>query len=167
MSLSREQSFSIAATGASALAIGVAWGSERLLGLVPCAFCLLERKPYYVGAVVGLIALALPRRAARMTLWVLAAIVLVGAGLSFVHVGVEQHWWPDPLPECTVPNFSGMTASQRFAAMPLRPVKPCEDPDYLVPGIPVSFTQMAFGYALAFCATLAICLSRTKGRRFR
>ena len=167
MSLSREQSFSVAATGACLLALGVAWGSERLLGLVPCAFCLLERRPYYLGAVVGLIALALPRRAARMALWLLAAIVLVGAGLSFVHVGVEQHWWPDPLPECTVPNFTGMTAGQRLAAMPLRPAKPCEDPDYLVPGIPVSFTQMAFAYALAFCATLAICLSRTKGRRFR
>jgi hypothetical protein len=28
-------------------------------------------------------------------------------------------------------------------------------------------TQMALLYALAVCATLAICLSRSKGRHFR
>ena len=167
MALSREQSYAAVSTCACALALAVALGSERLLGLVPCAFCLLERKPYYLGFVLGLIALALPRRAARVVLWLLALLILVGAGLSFVHVGVEQHWWPDPLPECTAPNFSGMSASQRLAAMPLRPAKPCEDPDYLIPGLPVSFSQMAFAYALAFCATLAISLSRTQGRRFR
>jgi hypothetical protein len=48
--------------------------------------------------------------------------------------------------------------------MPLRPVKPCEFPDYLVPGLPVSMAQMAFLYALAVCAGLAIWMSRSRGR---
>ncbi len=152
---------------ASAGALLVATGSETFLGLVPCAFCLMERRPYYVAVVLALIALALPRSPARLFLWAVTAVLLIAAGLSFVHVGVEQHWWPDPLPECTMRDFSGMTMAQRLAAMPARPTKPCEFPDYLIPGLPVSMTQMAFLYALAVSGLLAICLSRKRGRYFR
>lgn len=165
--MTREQWFSSLATGACVLACAVAIGAERFLGLVPCAFCLLERKPWYAGVVLGLLALSLPKRAARTVLWVLAATILVAATLSFVHVGVERHWWPDPLPECMAPNFSGMNAAQRLAAMPARPAKPCEDPEYLIPSIPVSMATMALLYALAVSTILAISLNRTQGRRFR
>ena len=79
---------------------------------------------------------------------------------------MEQHWWPDPLPACRAPDFSGMTAAQRLAAMPARPAKPCEDPDFLIPGLPVSMTQMGFIYAAAVMSALVIALSR-KPRHFR
>jgi len=165
--LTREKWIALAGLAACAGAIFVAQFSERVLGLVPCAFCLLERKPYYVGAALAVLALLLPRRADRKALWALVAVVTIGAGLSGVHAGVEQHFWPDPLPECTVPDFSGMTMAQRLAAMPARPVKPCEFPDYLIPGVPVSMTQMALLYGLAVSAALAISLARSKGRHFR
>ena len=58
-----------------------------------------------------------------------------------------------------------MTESQRLAAMPLRPAKPCEDPDFLVPGLPISMTQMGLAYALATAAGLAISLTRRSVRR--
>lgn len=156
--------FGLAACLAALLAVA---GSEVFLGLIPCAFCLIERKPWQAGAVVSLLALLLPHRAARVVLWGLVAVLLAASCLSFVHVGVEQHWWPDPLPACSAPDFSGMTMAQRLAAMPARPAKPCEDPDYLVPGLPVSMTQMAFLYALTVSAILAIWLSSRKGRRHR
>jgi len=167
VTLTRERWHALAALAACSVAVFVAQFSERTLGLVPCAFCLLERKPYYAGTVIALIAMALPRRAARQALWLLVGVFAVAAGLALVHVGVEQHFWPDPLPECTVPDFSGMSMAQRLAAMPARPVKPCEFPDYLIPGVPVSFSQMALLYALAVCGTFAISLSRSKGRHFR
>jgi disulfide bond formation protein DsbB len=168
MIVTRETWIALAGLVACAGAIFVAQFSERALGLVPCAFCLLERKPYYAGMVIALTALLFPKRPARLLLWLLVGVLVVAAGLSLVHVGVEQHWWPDPLPQCTVPDFSsGMTMAQRLAAMPARPVKPCEFPDYLIPGVPFTMTQMALLYALAVCATLAISLSRRKGRHFR
>jgi disulfide bond formation protein DsbB len=163
----RERWIALAGLTACAGAIFVAQFSERVLGLVPCAFCLLERKPYYAGALLSVIALLLPKRLDRRVLWLLVGVVAVGAGLSAVHAGVELHFWPDPLPECTVPDFSGMTMAQRLAAMPARPTKPCEFPDYLIPGVPVSMTQMALLYGLAVSAGLAISLSRSKGRHFR
>jgi hypothetical protein len=67
----------------------------------------------------------------------------------------------------SVKDFSGMTMAQRLAAMPARPTKPCEFPDYLIPGLPVSMTQMGCLYALAMSGILAICLSRKRGRYFR
>jgi disulfide bond formation protein DsbB len=146
------------------LALAVALGAEHFLGIVPCAFCLLERKPYYAGVVVAAAAILVTGRLQRVLLWLLLALFAIATVLSFVHVGVELHAWPDPLPECTVPDYAGMTMAQRIAAMPLRPVKPCEFPDYLVPGLPVSMAQMAFLYALAVCAGLAIWMSRSRGR---
>jgi disulfide bond formation protein DsbB len=166
MAVQREKLQALTGALACAVALGVAHGSEAFLGLVPCAFCLLERWPYNIGLGLGVLALLLPRRPARTVLWALVGVLLIASGLSLVHTGVEQHWWPDPLPECTAPDFSGMTMAQRLAAMPARPAKPCEDPDYLIPFLPVSMTQMALAYALAISAGLAIWLSRTKGRHF-
>ncbi len=157
----------VAALGIAACAIAllVALGSEMFLGLVPCAFCLLERRPYELGIVVGLTARVAPARLAPWLVWALVAVLLAATVLSFVHVGVEQHWWPDPLPACTVPNFTGMTAAQRLMAMPARPAKPCEDADYLIPGLPMSMAQMGCAYALAVCAFLATLASRIRERR--
>jgi len=161
-----ERRLALSGLAACLLALAVALGAEHFLGLVPCAFCLLERKPYYAGLVVGLAAVFAPGWLRRPLLWLLVLCLAAATALSFVHVGVELHAWPDPLPECTVPDYAGMTMAQRLAAMPSRPVKPCEFPDYLVPGLPVSMAQMAFLYALAVCAGLAIWMSRSisKGR---
>ncbi len=164
MTFIAERRLALFGLAACLLALAVALGAERFLGVVPCAFCLLERKPYYAGIIVGVAAVLAPPRFQRPLLWLLVALLAVATALSFVHAGVELHAWPDPLPECTVPDYSGMTMSQRIAAMPLRPVKPCEFPDYLVPGLPVSMAQMAFLYALAAFAGLAIWMSRSKGR---
>ena len=166
MAARRHRPVAAAAAVACAAAIVVARGSEAFLGLVPCAFCLLERWPYYIGTGIAVLALFVPRVAGRGLLWLTVAVLVGGAGLSFTHVGVAQHWWPDPLPECSAPDFSGMTMAQRLAAMPSRPAKPCEDPDFLIPGVPVSMTQMGFLYALAVSGSLAMSLSRSRGRRF-
>jgi disulfide bond formation protein DsbB len=163
----RERDLSVAGIAACAGALAVAHGAELFLGLNPCAFCLLERWPYNIGLGLGILALLLPKHPARLVLWALTLVILSAAALSLVHTGVEAHWWPDPLPECRAPDFTGMTLAQRLAAMPARPAKPCEDPDYLLPGIPLSMTQMGLIYALAVSSCLAIWLTRSKGRRFR
>ncbi len=164
MTTDRHRRTAVAGFLACVLALVVARGSEAWLGLIPCAFCLLERWPYYIGASLGLLAALLPRAPGRAVLWLLALVTLGGAGLSFVHVGVEQRWWPDPLPECTAPNLAGLSTTQRIAAMPARPAKNCEDADFLIPGVPVSLTQMGCAYALAISAGLAISLAGNRRR---
>jgi disulfide bond formation protein DsbB len=79
-----------------------------------------------------------------------------------VHVGVEQRYWPSPLPECAAPRFTGGTIAQRLAQMPARPAKPCEDPAYLIPGLPISMAAMNLLYALVFAMLLGIFLWRDR-----
>ena len=148
------------AAGVAALAAGaalvVALLSESVLGLVPCALCLWERWPYRIAIGLALLALVVPRRWVRSLLVLTGVAILAGAGLAAMHVGVEQGWWPSPLPECAAPRLGGGSIAERLARMPASPAKPCDEPAYLLPGVPVSMAAMNFLFALALAAGLAI-----------
>lgn len=148
----------LALTGvlACAAALGIAHGSESFAGLVPCALCLWERWPYRVAAVIGTVAALVPARHCRLLIWLMAAVIAAGGALGFVHVGVEFGWWPSPLPECAAPRLATGSIADRFASMPARPAKPCDEPVFLVPGLPLSMAAMNFLYALALTAWLVI-----------
>lgn len=148
-----------------AAAMAVALGSEHFMDLIPCALCLRERWPYRIAIGLGLVGAVLPPRAGRVMCWLLVASYVAAAGLAFVHVGVEQRWWKSPLPECAAPDLRGLTPAERFARMPSTPSKACEDPDYLIPGVPVSFVQMNFVYAVAMSAGLAMWMTGVPRRR--
>lgn len=153
----------LAALGAAA-ALGVAFASEIWGELAPCALCLLERWPYRIVIVLGLLAAIAPRKLVRL-LVVLALLLLVAdAAIAFVHVGVEQGWWPSPLPECAAPRLSGASIAERLASMPALPAKPCDEPTYLIPAIPVSMAAMNMLFALAFSALLAMSVTARKGK---
>lgn len=147
---------------AAALALGIALASEYWGGRVPCAFCLLERWPYRFAIILGLVAVVAPPRLARPVLWLLVLTIGIGAAMAAVHVGVEAHFWPDPIPECAMPRFTGGSIAARLAQMPARPAKPCEDPTYLIPGLPISMAAMNLIYALAFVIVLAVVLWRDR-----
>lgn len=150
---------------AAAAALAVAVGSEWWGGLVPCALCLLERWPYRIAIVLGLLALIVPTHIARWLLLLLAVAVACDAALAAVHVGVEFQWWPSPLPECAAPHFSGGSIAERLASMPARPAKPCDDPTFLIPGLPLSMAAMNLLYAVAFSAAVVMSLRRGRRRR--
>jgi disulfide bond formation protein DsbB len=146
----------------AAAALGLALGSERFGGLVPCALCLVERWPYRMVLVLALVGLVLPRRLGWVVLWACILLLLAAAGAGFVHVGVEHGWWPSPLPECMAPNLRGLSISERLARMPATPSKPCDEPTYLIASIPVSMAEMNVIYALALAAGLAIFAVRNR-----
>jgi disulfide bond formation protein DsbB len=148
-----------------ALALAVALGSERFLDLIPCPLCLRERWPYRVAIVVGLLASVVPLQAARAMCWLLVAVYLAAGAAAFVHVGVEQHWWKSPLPECSAPDLRGLTGAERLARMPAVPSKSCEDADYPVPFVPVTMAQMNLLYAAAAAAGLAFATRRASVTR--
>lgn len=160
------RSAAILAAIAAAIALIVVHGSERLLGLVPCELCLVERWPWRAVLVLGLIAALIPRPAARPLLGLVLLVLAVSLGLGVLHVGVEQHFWRSPFPECNAPQLHGHTLSQFLASMPARPSKPCDAPSYLIPGLPLSMAAMNLIYSLVVLALLASWLARS-GRRSR
>lgn len=153
-----------AALTASAAALAGALVSEYALGLVPCELCLWQRWPYRAVAALALLALLLPRLAQPFMLGALLA-TLAGAGLAATHVGVEQGWWPSPLPACSAAPLGEGSIAERLARMPARPAKPCDAPAYLLPGLPVSMAAMNLLLALALAGLLAWVFSSTRFNR--
>jgi disulfide bond formation protein DsbB len=152
--------FGLAAAVAAGAALGVAFAAEYWGGLVPCALCLWERWPYRVAIILGLAAAFLPPLGARVALALLVLTVLSGAVLAAIHVGVELHWWPSPLPECMAPHFSGGSSAERLAHMPDTPAKPCDEPTYLIPGLKLSIAAMNLIFACLFTAAATWALLR-------
>lgn len=150
---------------AAGAALGIALASEHWGGLVPCALCLWERTPYRIAIGLGAIGFLMPAGwiSRRVVLALVLLTVLAAAGLAFVHVGVEQGFWPSPLPECAARMVSFGSIAERLASMPAMPAKPCDEPTLLIPGLPVSMAAMNLIFALAFAAGIAIYLWKYKG----
>jgi disulfide bond formation protein DsbB len=69
------------------------------------------------------------------------------------------------LPECAAPHLSSGSIAERLASMPARPAKPCDEPTFLIPAIPLSLAAMNMLFALAFAAALAISMVRGRNRK--
>lgn len=149
----------------AATALGAAYASEVWGHLVPCALCLWERWPYRVAAVLGLIAAIGPRVLVRPLLALAVVALFADAALAFVHVGVEQAWWPSPLPECAAPHISATSVTETLAALPARPGTPCDEPTYPLPGVPFSMAAMNLAFSLLLAAFVALLLPGRPARR--
>ncbi len=134
--------------------------SEDLWGIAPCELCLWQRAPYWVAAALALAAALLPR--ARRPLAGLAILaVLVSGAIAGFHIGVEQGWWPSPLPGCQAPRSAGgASVDDLMRSLNAAPSKPCDAPTYLIPGLPVSMAAMNLLYALGLSALAAIWIRR-------
>jgi disulfide bond formation protein DsbB len=152
----------VAALAAGA-ALGAALGAETFLGVVPCALCLVERWPWRIACLLVLAGLFLPRGPARAALALAGLVVLGGAGIAAVHLGVEAKLWPSPLPECAAPHFiAGQSIAERLASMPERPAKPCDEPTFIVPWLPLSTAGLNLLVSLAFSGGVAMFLWRSR-----
>ncbi|KAA2214788.1 disulfide bond formation protein B [Teichococcus oryzae] len=124
----------------------LAMATERWGGLNPCLLCLWQRPSYWVAAMLALLALALPR---RLMLSLAALAVLFSGAVALVHVGVEAGWWPSPLPGCAAPQAGqARSVEDLLATLSPRPNKPCDEPAFLIPGLPLSMAAMNLAYAL-------------------
>jgi disulfide bond formation protein DsbB len=124
----------------------LAMATERWGGLNPCLLCLWQRPSYWVAAVLALLALVLPR---RLMLTLAALAILFSGAAALVHVGVEFGWWPSPLPGCAAPHAGqARSIEDMLATLSVRPNKPCDEPTFLIPGLPVSMAAMNLIYAV-------------------
>lgn len=90
----------LALAAVMAAVVGGALAFQHVGGYIPCALCLEQRTPYYVGvpvALAGAVAAYLGRRGlALMLLLAVAVLMAYGAYLGAFHSGVEWGWWPGP-----------------------------------------------------------------------
>ncbi len=152
----------IAALAAAAPLFAI--GSETWWGLAPCALCLWQRWPYWVAAGLAALGIVLPRRARAVLIGLAGVAALVSAGIGGLHVGVEQGWWPSPLPGCQAPTAGGgASIDDMMRALAAAPSKPCDAATYLIPGLPLSMAAMNLIYGLGL-GGLALALARRQAR---
>lgn len=96
-----------------AVTVGAALAFEHIGGFMPCALCLEQRTPYYLGIPVMLAAvlsagLKGPALLTRGLMLVGGALMLWGLYLGAHHAGVEWGWWAGPA-DCgvVVPTDTG------------------------------------------------------------
>ena len=136
-------------------------GSEGWFGLAPCELCLWQRWPYWVAGALALIGVFVWRRPALRLAGLAAA---ASAAIGAFHLGVEFGWWPSPLPGCQAPTSGGtMSVEDMLRSLAPTPTKPCDQPAYLISGLPLSMAGMNLIYG-ASLAILAWRLARKESR---
>nr|WP_255599341.1 disulfide bond formation protein B [Hasllibacter sp. MH4015] len=82
----------IAGAGSLALFLG-ALAFEYIGGLLPCAMCLWQRWPHRIAIGLALVGVMVPN---AIIAWLGALSMVVNAGISLLHTGVERAWWQGP-----------------------------------------------------------------------
>lgn len=135
------------------LALGVAYYAQYILHLVPCELCLLERWPYRLVIVLGLLALLSGGFLGRILVALAGVVMLANVGIAGLHAGVEFHWWVSPFPQC-----NGILGAS--GALPALPSVSCDRGVYLWSWLPLTMTQADFIGSLCFTALLFFMASR-------
>ena len=89
--------------------------------LAPCPMCIWQRWPHVVAVLAGGIALVTPLGA-----WLGALAMLVNAGLSLYHTGVERAWWEGP-DTCTTAPIGGLSPDELFNQIMEAPLVRCDE----------------------------------------
>ena len=84
-----------------AITVGTALAFEHIWGFIPCALCLEQRTPYYIGIPVMLAAVLSaglngPALLTRALMVAGGALMVWGLYLGAYHSGVEWGWWAGP-----------------------------------------------------------------------
>ena len=137
--------------------LGFAFYAQYGLYFQPCELCLVERWPYRLTLILGVLAMIIGRATGRLLLVVAGVVMLSNVGIAGLHAGVEFHWWASPFPECNMVLTSG-------AALPLTPGTSCGHGVYPLSWVPMTMTQMDFCWSILFTAFL-FCVSLWPQRR--
>ncbi len=142
-----------------AVVVGSALGFEHIGGYIPCALCLLQRNPYYIGVGVGVLAVLssvfrLPPVVTRVLIGVIAVLMIVSIGLGTYHAGVEWKFWEGPT-SCTIGATGGDTPVNVLDALNSTKAPSCTEATLRVLGLSFAGWNVLTSAALAAIALWA------------
>lgn len=155
----------IAAVGLT-LAMGAVVGTALLFqhvgGYMPCALCLEQRTPYYIGLGVGIAAIAavsirLPQAVIRGLFALIGLLMLWTLALGAYHAGVEWGFWAGPA-DCAAGAAVDLTGDLLSSMDAVRPPS-CSEAALRVLGLSMA------GWNVIAAAVLAFAAFRTALRR--
>lgn len=139
---------------ASGLALVTAYVAEFAFGLKPCNLCLWQRVPYFVSGGLGMAAMA-PGTTRNGAMALAGLSFLVGAGLAFHHLGVEQHWWGS-VASCGGELPISMSAADLQAALSAPPDPACDAPTWVMLGVSAAAWNMLLSLFLAALTAIGL-----------
>jgi disulfide bond formation protein DsbB len=152
----------LAILAVSVITLGAALVSQYGFGLQPCELCLLQRWPYAATIVLGLLGAAVIRRGKAQAVLVLLAglVFLIGAGIAFFHVGVEQHLWAG-FAECSGPAGGNSVEALRQQLVG-RPIVRCDEVAFRFLGMSMAGWNMlaSLAYGILSLAAGRVLLRR-------
>lgn len=142
-----------------AVVVGSALGFEHIGGYIPCALCLMQRNPYYIGVGVGVLAILssvfrLPPVVTRVLIGVIAVLMIVSIGLGTYHAGVEWKFWEGPT-SCTIGATGGDTPVNVLDALNSTKAPSCTEATLRVLGLSFAGWNVLTSAALAAIALWA------------
>ncbi|MBL6946007.1 MAG: disulfide bond formation protein B [Rhodospirillales bacterium] len=134
-----------------ALSIGLI--AEYGFGVDPCVLCNYQRIAYGVAGMLALLSLPAWRgeKDRKIVFGLCGAVLVVGAGIAFYHVGVEQHWW-NSYSSCGGTISANMSLSDVLSQLTVKQPKACDEIDFALFGISMATYNIVIFLVLAFAA---------------
>lgn len=151
-----DRSAAVLVTFGMAIVVGSALGFEHIGGYIPCALCLMQRNPYYIGIGVGFLAVLsavfrLPPIVTKVLLIAVALLMITGMGLGIYHSGVEWKFWEGPS-TCTIGATGGDTPVNVLEALNATKAPSCTEATLRVLGLSFAGWNVLTSAALAAIA---------------
>lgn len=138
----------------SALSLGMAFIAQYVFGLAPCNLCIIQRWPFVIVIVLGLIGYFSSEKpkisASLMSL--IGLTFLANSVIAFYHSGVERKWWKSALEGCNVPILEGSSEDILKQIQSITEAVRCDEIPWADPVFGLSMAN----YNVAFCAGLGI-----------
>jgi disulfide bond formation protein DsbB len=141
----------------SAAALAVAHVLQYFFNMLPCKLCIYERVVYYI---VGLTAIVCMLKNNKILIYMMFCSYIVGAIISFYHMGLEFHWFHDVF-GCTE-QTSGNVSVQELKNNLLNPnhSASCDRPYYVL-GLSLATWNLVYLIVVLFLSGKA-CAERKK-----
>lgn len=140
--------------GIAAASLGMAFMAQFVFGLEPCVLCLIQRYPFALVIVLGLIGFAVSFKCQKTTAGIMALIglsFLANSVIAFYHTGVELHWWKSFLEGCAVPDL-GTDPNNIIAMLEQSQAARCDEIPWADPILNLSMAN----YNVIFCLGLGV-----------
>lgn len=136
-----------------------ALGFEHIGHYVPCALCLLQRWPYYIGIPIGLLAVLsaamnAPPAVTRSLLLLAGLSMIVSAGMGVYHAGAEWKFWDGPSTCATSVDAITKNADDLLADMNTQHGPSCTDASLRVLGLSFAGWNVITSVVLAGIAVI-------------
>lgn len=153
----------LAMLAVAAVTILGALGFEHIGGYLPCALCLMQRPPYYLGVPVAAAAVLAawfhaPRILLAALFAVFALLMLYGGAIAIYHSGVEWGFWEGPAACAQAP--SGGSAADLLSQLDTVTPPSCTEAIWRFLGLSFAGWNVLVSAFLAVLSLYGIALTR-------